>query len=305
MESLLRPPKLRNQTKRQLFCYLGLLPIVLLFVWLRIIPLISTIKLSFHDWSLVKEFRPFVGLKNYAKLLNDTIFFKALGNTTIFALATVVVGIVLALALAMALNGRTRLSGFYQTIYFLPVITPMVPIAVIWKWIYDPGYGLLNYILSFFGIKPIGWLMYPNLALMSIIIMCIWKALGYNMILFLVGLKNIPKQYYEAAAIDGANSWQAFAQITLPLLKPIIMYVFITATIDGFNIFTPIYVMTTGSQGAPGNAVRTLVFNIYEDAFRYFKMGYASAQAVVLLLIVLALTVLQLRVFRVEGTSMQ
>jgi ABC-type sugar transport system permease subunit len=149
--------------------------------------------------------------------------------------------------------------------------------------------------------------MYPNLALISIIMMCIWKNLGYNMVMFLVGLKAISRQYYEAAAIDGANKWQSFLYITLPLLKPILMYVFITSTIDAFNIFTPVYVMTTGSQGAPGNAVRTLVFNIYEDGFRYFKMGYASSQAVILLLIVMFFTLVQLKLFKGEeaGSSLQ
>lgn len=303
MGSTVKHRGLSVRTKRYLFCYLGLLPIVLLFLWLRVGPLVSTIRLSFHDWNLIKAYKPFVGLKNYANLFNDRLFIMALRNTTIFAFATVLIGIVLSLALAVALNRPSKLSGFYQTVYFLPVITPMVPVSVIWKWIYDPGYGLLNYFLSFFGIKPVGWLMYPNLALLSIIIMCIWKAIGYNMIMFLVGLKNIPEQYYEAAAIDGANNWHIFRSITLPLLKPIIMYVFITSTIEGFNIFTPVYVMTTGSQGAPGNAVRTLVFNIYEEGFRYFKMGYASSQAVVLLLIVLVMTVLQLQVFRGEDAS--
>jgi len=307
---MVRPPGrrvMRVQTKRYLFCYLGLLPVLALFIWLRVIPLANTINLSFHNWNLIKPFKPFIGLQNYMNLFNDRLFVMALRNTAIFAFSTVVIGMALSLALAVALNRPSRLTGLYQTLYFLPVITPMVPVSVIWKWIYDPGYGLLNYILSLFGIKPIGWLMYPNLALMSIIIMCIWKNLGYNMIMFLVGLKNIPAQYYEAAAIDGANGWQIFCHITLPLLKPILLYVLITSTIDGFNIFTPVYVMTTGSQGAPGNAVRTLVFNIYEEGFRYFKMGYASSQAVMLLLIVLALTVIQLRVFRGEdaGASIQ
>ena len=295
MGSPARSKGLSVQTKKYLFCYIGLLPVVALFVWLRINPLVSTIKLSFYDWNLIKAFKPFVGLKNYVRLFNDKLFILALRNTAIFAFATVLIGIVLSLALAVALNKPGKMNGFYQTVYFLPVITPMVPVSVVWKWIYDPGYGLLNYFLSFFGIKPIGWLMYPNIALISIIIMCIWKAVGYNMIMFLVGLKNIPSQYYEAAAIDGANGWEIFRSITLPLLRPIIMYVFVTSTIEGFNIFTPVYVMTTGSQGAPGNAVRTLVFNIYEEGFRYFKMGYASSQAVVLLLIVLGLTLIQLK----------
>lgn len=307
MDLTLKPFNLKNKTKRYLFCYLGLFPIVLLFVLLRINPLVSTLRLSLYEWNLIKAFKPFVGFKNYITLFQDHLFLLAIRNTTIFAFATVVIGIVLSLALAVALNKNAKMNEFYQLVYFLPVITPMVPVSVIWKWIYDPGYGLLNYMLSFLGVEPVGWLMYPNLALASIIVMCIWKDLGYNMILFLVGLKSIPRQFYEAAEIDGATKWKAFLYVTLPLLKPILLYVFITTTITGFNIFTPIYVMTTGSQGAPGNAVRSLVFNIYEDGFRYFKMGYASSQAVVLLMIVLVLTVIQLRIFRGEdaGSSLQ
>jgi len=267
----------------------------------------STIRLSFYNWNLIKPVRPFVGLANYVGIFKDHLFLMAIRNTTFFALGTVLIGIVLSLALAVLLNKSSLLSSFYQVIYFLPVITPMVPVSVIFKWIYDPGYGLLNYFLSFFGVQPVGWLMYPNLALISIIVMCIWKNLGFNMVMLLVGLKNISRQYYEAAEIDGTNKWQAFRYITLPLLRPILMYVFITSTIDAFNIFTPVYVMTTGSQGAPGNAVRTLVYNIYEDGFRYFKMGYASSQAVVLLLIVLTLTLIQLKLFRDEdaGSAIQ
>lgn len=293
--------------KSLIFCYVGLLPVIILFAILRIYPMFSTIHLSFFNWNLIKPVKPFVGLANYFAIFKDHLFLMAIRNTTIFAFATVLIGIVLSLTLATILNKSTKSSSLYQVIYFLPVITPMVPVSVIFKWIYDPGYGLLNYILSFFGIEPIGWLMYPNLALVSIIIMCIWKNLGFNMVMLLVGLKNISRQYYEAAAIDGANKWQAFCRITLPLLKPILMYVFITSTIDAFNIFTPVYVMTTGSQGAPGNAIRTLVYNIYEDGFRYFKMGYASSQAVILLSIVLFLTILQLKLFKDEdaGSAIQ
>lgn len=303
MGSLTKYGGLSVKTKRYLFCYLALLPVVILFLWLRVWPAASTINLSFHDWNLIRPHKPFVGLKNFINLFSDRLFLMSLRNTTIFAFATVVFGMLLAMPLALALNRPKKLSGFYQAVYFLPVITPMVPVAVIFKWIYDPGYGLLNYFLSFFGVEPIGWLMYPNLALGAIIVMCIWKNLGYHMLMLLVGLKNISVQYYEAAAIDGANKWQIFWRITLPLLRPILLYVFITTSIEGFNIFTPVYVMTTGSQGAPGNSVRTLVYNIYEEGFRYFKMGYASAQAVVLLLLVLAVTLLQLKVFSGEDGS--
>lgn len=303
MGSLTKYGGLSVKTKRYLFCYIALLPVVTLFLWLRVWPAASTINLSFRDWNLIKAYKPYVGLKNYLNLFKDRLFLISLKNTTVFAFATVIFGMLLAMPLALALNRPKKLSGFYQAVYFLPVITPMVPVAVIFKWIYDPGYGLLNYFLSFFGVEPIGWLMYPSLALGSIIVMCIWKNLGYHMLMLLVGLKNISVQYYEAAAIDGANKWQIFWKITLPLLRPILLYVFITTSIEGFNIFTPVYVMTTGSQGAPGNSVRTLVYNIYEEGFRYFKMGYASAQAVVLLLLVLAVTILQLKVFSGEDGS--
>jgi multiple sugar transport system permease protein len=302
--SLRSIPKSGFQKKYYLFCYLGLLPILLLYLFLRVIPLIQALGLSFYNWNMINAYKPFVGLANYFKLVHDSVFQIAIKNTLIFAFFSVTIGIILALGLAVILNrSNMKSAGIYQVIYFLPVITPMVPVAIIWKWIYDPGYGLLNYIISFFGVKPIGWLMYPKLALAAITVMCIWKALGYNMIMFLVGLKAISKQYYEAAVIDGANKWHSFIYITVPLLKPIFLYVLVTASIDAFNMFTPVYIMTGGAQGASGNMVRTLVYNIYEDGFRYFKMGYASSQAVVLLFIVLAVTAVQFGVLRNDNSG--
>ncbi|HUV09045.1 MAG TPA: sugar ABC transporter permease, partial [Spirochaetia bacterium] len=203
---------------------------------------------------------------------------------------------VISLALAIALNSkRVKILPFYQTVYFIPVVTSMVPVAVVWKWIYDPSYGLLNYFLSFFGMEPRAWLIEPGTALLSIGIMSIWKIVGYYMVIFLVGIKAISPQYYEAAEIDGANGWQKFFRITLPLLRPITLFVFVIASINAFQVFTQVYVMTVGSQGAPGNVVRVLVYEIYENAFRFFKMGYASAQAIVLFLLIAFLTLIQFR----------
>jgi multiple sugar transport system permease protein len=150
------------------------------------------------------------------------------------------------------------------------------------------------------GIGPVGWLIYPTYALWAIVAMSVWKVVGYNMIIFLVGIRNIPALYYEAAAIDGASAFQQFRRVTLPLLKPIILFVTVVSTINAYNVFTQVYVMTTGSQGAPGNSVRVLVFDIYENAFRYFKMGYASSEAVVLFAIILLLTLIQFRVIRYD-----
>lgn len=158
----------------------------------------------------------------------------------------------------------------------------MVPVAVVWKWIYDPTYGLLNYFLSLFGVRPVAWLIMPDLAIWAIVVMSVWKIIGYNMVIFLVGIRDIPETYMEAAEIDGAGRLQIFRYIIMPLLKPIMIFITVISTINAYNVFTQVFIMTSGPQGAPGNAVRTLVFDIYENAFRYFKTGYAAAEAVTL-----------------------
>ena len=282
------------------FCYLGLLPIFAIYWVLRLDPIGRTFFLSFHDWHLIRPLKPWVGLANYRELLQDPNFLMALWNTTLFAVAVVALSVVAGLALAVLLAGRLRFTAAYQAIYFLPVITPMVPMAIAWKWIFDARIGILNYLLSWFGISPIGWLTSPDVAIWSIIIMSVWKVLGYNMVLLLVGLKNIPATLYEAASIDGAFGWRMFRRITLPLLQPILLFVIVVSTINAYNVFTQVYVMTTGSQAAPGSQLRVLVFDIYQNGFQFFKMGYASAEAVVLTLIILVLTLVQFRVIRVE-----
>jgi multiple sugar transport system permease protein len=282
------------------FCYLGLLPIFAIYWVLRLDPIGRTFFLSFHDWHLIRPLKPWVGLANYRELLQDPNFLMALWNTTLFAVAVVALSVVAGLALAVLLAGRLRFTAAYQAIYFLPVITPMVPMAIAWKWIFDARIGILNYLLSWFGISPIGWLTSPDVAIWSIIIMSVWKVLGYNMVLLLVGLKNIPATLYEAASIDGAFGWRMFQRITLPLLRPILLFVIVVSTINAYNVFTQVYVMTTGSQAAPGSQLRVLVFDIYQNGFQFFKMGYASAEAVVLTLIILVLTLVQFRVIRVE-----
>ena len=171
----------------------------------------------------------------------------------------------------------------------------MVPMAIAWKWIFDARIGILNYLLSWFGIAPVGWLTSPDVAMWSIIIMSVWKVLGYNMILLLVGLKNIPASLLRGGSIDGAVGWRMFRRITLPLLQPILLFVIVISTINAYNVFTQVYVMTQGSQAAPGAPLRVLVFDIYQNGFQFFKMGYASAEAVVLTLIILALTLIQFR----------
>jgi multiple sugar transport system permease protein len=290
--------ELRAEWRLLLFCYMALAPVMALFAYARVFPIAWSVVLSFYRWDLIRPLKPFIGFANYAQLLGDENFHLALVNTAIYSFSTVILSTVLALPLAIFLAGKGRLAAFYQTIYFLPVITPMVPMAIAWKWIYDYNYGLLNYALSFLGLGPVAWLTDPRIALWALIIMGVWKMIGYNLILFLVGIRNIPEVYNEAAGLDGATPWQRFRYVTLPLLKPILLYVLVTATINAFNVFTQVYVMTLGSQAAPGQAVRVLVFDIYQNGFQYLKMGYASAEAVALTFIVLGFTIIQFRLVR-------
>ncbi len=281
-----------------MFCYLALLPVLALFLYVRIIPIGFGFLLSFYKWNLISPRRPFIGMDNYLELLGDENFQLALKNTTIYSLSVVLLSTAIALPLAVFLSRKSKLSPFYQTIYFLPVITPMVPMSIAWKWMYDYNYGILNYVLSLLHIPSVPWLTDPDTAIWALVIMGVWKVLGYNMVLFLVGIRNIPTEYLEAAGLDGASDWQRFWRITLPLLKPILLYVLVTSTINAYNVFTQVYVMTLGSQSAPGQAVRMLVFDIYTNGFQFFRMGYASAEAVILTLIVLGLTVIQFTLAR-------
>jgi len=217
----------------------------------------------------------------------------------ILALLSIVISLGIALGLALILNRRKmRFAPAYELIYFLPFIISWVPLAVIWKWMYDPTYGIFNYVIGLVGIAPQGWLVNPKLSLYSIIILVVWRNLGLATVLFSVGLKNIPAEYFDAAIVDGAGSFKLFRDIIFPLLKPITLYLFVMSTILNFAIFSPVYVMTIGSQGAPGNAVRVLVYDLYENGFRYLHMGYAAAEATLLLLIVLVLTLVEFRSMR-------
>ena len=294
----IRLRRIGHRLRIPLFCYIALLPVLALFFYVRIIPIGFGFVLSLYRWNMISPRKPFVGFANYIQLFGDENFIAALKNTTIYSLATVILTTVLALPLAVFLARRSRLSPFYQTIYFLPVITPLIPMSIAWKWIYDYNYGILNYLLSLVNLPAVPWLTDPSIALWAVIMMTVWKQLGYAMVLYLVGLRNIPHEYAEAASIDGATNTQRFWRITLPLLRPILLYVLVTSSISSFNVFAQVYVMTVGSQTAPGNALRVLVYDIYTNAFQFLHMGYASAEAVMLTMIVLGLTLIQFRAVR-------
>ena len=287
------------RVQQLLFVLYVMAPILGLYAFLRIVPIARTVTLSFQQWNMLSPNKPFVGLQNYLRAFQSPEFLTALKNTIFFTVATVPSLAVISLAVAVALNSKMiRIVPFYQTVYFIPVVTSMVPVAVVWKWIYDPSYGLLNYFLSFFGIGARAWLIDAGTALWAIAVMSVWKMIGYYMVIYLVGIKSIPMEYYEAAEIDGAGAWQRFLRITLPLLRPITLFVVVIASIWSMQVFTQVYVMTVGSQGSPGNVVRVLVYEIYENGFRFYKMGYASAEAMVLFIIIAVFTLLQFRLVR-------
>jgi len=276
------------------FVLIGLAPVLALYAYLRFVPIAKTIWISFFQWDLISTTKPFVGLRNYADLFKSDLFWLALENTTIIAFGILVFSVPLSMVIAFLLSRGIRFKTFFEAVYFLPYITPMVPVAMTWKWILDSNQGLLNYVLSLVGIPAQPWLFEHRLALVSVIMLTVWKTLGYNMIIFTVGLTGISREYYEAASIDGATGFRAFRHITIPLLKPITVFVSIVTLIHGYNVFSQIYILASDIQGSPGYVVRVLVYDMIENGFRYYLMGYAAAEAVVLFVIVLLLTLVQL-----------
>lgn len=285
----------RYKNNQYIFVYSVLIPILLLFLMIRIFPMINTVILSFQSWNLLRPNRIFVGFSNYVQIFTDTMFLESAKNTVLFVILAVGAGIPLALFLALLIQESKKLRGFYESVFFFPTIATMVSVSLVWKWMFDASYGFINYLLSLVGIAKIGWLTTPEMALVSITIMTIWKTVGYNMMIFLVGLRAIDVTFYEAADIDGVNRWQKFRYITLPLLKPIILFIFVMSILNTMMSFTQFYAMTSDSQGSPGAMVSVLVYDIYKRAFVFHSMGTASAEAMILFVFVLFLTIAQFR----------
>lgn len=250
-----------------------------------IIPVICSFGLSFMKWDLLNPIQ-FVGFENYRNLFAEPLFYKILVNTIVFALSTSILGVIIPLVLACILNSKIRGSEFYKTAYFLPFITPMIVIGIVWEWIFDPNIGILNHVLNL----HINWLYDTHFAMPALIIVSVWKLIGYNMIIFLSSLSSISQSMFEAAKIDGASPVQTFVNVTAPLLSPSIFFVVIITAISSFQIFDLIYLMT---EGGPLDSTNVLVYAIYKNAFEYFNVGKASAIAYVLFVIILLLTVIQ------------
>lgn len=250
-----------------------------------------TFVLSFTRYDIITA-PEFTGLENYIELFKDPIIRQTTKNTVLYSLMVVPIGMCLSLLLAVLLDQKIGLKRFFRAAYFIPAITSMVVVAIVWQWIYNPEFGILNWVLSFFGIEGKRWLLDAKTALPALAVVGIWKNAGYNMIIFLSGLQGISNTYYEAAMLDGATKWQQFRSITLPLLMPTTFFVFVTSVISSFQVFDQVMLMT---NGGPGRATSVLAHYLYQNAFKYFKMGYACAIAVLLFAIIMALTVINMR----------
>ncbi len=284
------------------FVLLALVPMAVIFLVFWIYPMVDGLWGSFTNWSAFNPARGFVGLKHYRALFSDDIFLKSLQNTLVFALAYVPASIVLALIVAVGIEATGRLRPLFRTIYFLPVVTSVIATGLIWAWLYQPALGLFNQLLQLAGLPPQRFLLSPEQALMCIVVYSLWKNLGFNMVLFMAGLSGIDQSFSEAARVDGANRWQVFSRITLPLLRPTMVFVLITGIIETLQVFGPIFVMTSReANDAPGGPLNsTMVVAIYQwqVGFRELNLGYAAAMGIVLFLIILVLTLLQTPLLR-------
>jgi multiple sugar transport system permease protein len=276
--------------------YLFILPSLIHIIAFMFIPLIFSFFLSFRDWTRPAfTDAPYVGLRNYEFLMGDRRFWQAMGNSIYYTALAVPLGMAFSLAIALVMNQKLRGVYFFRTLFFMPVVSSWVAVSIIWLTLLDPSVGIVNYVLGWFGIAPINWLGDTRSAMPSIVLIAIWKSAGFNMVIWLAGLQAIPQELYEAASIDGANRWQSFRFLTLPLLAPTSFFLAVTGVIGSLQVFTPIYVLT---RGGPLDSTNTAVYHIYRRAFQEFDFGYASAQSWVLFSVILVATLIQLYYIR-------
>jgi multiple sugar transport system permease protein len=306
-----------NRTRSLLRGLAYIAPAGAVIIIFRVVPIIAAFCVSFY-YVMMGKIVGFAGLAQYGMLLSDSEFWNALLNTSYFVVGTVPVSLFLSLFIAILLNQKIKALGLYRTIYFLPVVTSLVAVAIVWKWIYHPRLGIFNAFLDAVGLNALmwleepqgvfelmagrmglalpGWMAGPSLALVAITITNLWRGIGYNIVIFLAGLQNIPNEFYEAARIDGAGRLQTFWKITWPLISPTTFYVVIMTTIVSFQVFTLVYLMTGSPVGGPLGTTKVLVYYIFEKGFESGgDMGYASCVALVLFVIVLTLTLVQRR----------
>jgi multiple sugar transport system permease protein len=281
--------------------FLFIAPALALIAVFFFVPVVAGLLLSFTDFDIYAIGDPatvrFVGLGNYVRLLHDAVFWKALGNTFVYVLAGGPLSVALSLGAALLVSSKlVRFKGLFRTVYFAPVVTTLVAVAVVWRYLYHPRVGLLNQALGALGVPPVDWLGDPHWAIPAIIVMAAWKNFGYNMIIFMAGLQTVPESLYEAARLDGAGWWTLLTRVTLPMLRPTLLFVGLMTMIGYFQLFAEPYVMTGG--GGPLNATLTIVMLMYKEGFRWWNMGYSAAVAFVLFVIVFLATSVQLALQR-------
>lgn len=255
------------------------------------LPILASLVLSFTQWDMIGDIN-WIGLENYTHVLTDSAVHKALKNTLLFILGYLPSVVVIALSLALLLNSKLKGKVAYRAIYFVPVVTSWVAVSLIWKWLLNPKYGVINYALSLIGIDGPGWLYDPQWAMAGIVLTSVWKDIGFVMVIYLAGLQDIPDTLYEAAELEDASAWQQFRYITWPLLARTTFFVTTISLINSFQVFDQVWVMT---QGGPAGATSVMMELIYKNAFSYFKMGYASAISWILFIIIFTVTIVQNR----------
>ena len=294
--------RLTISQRRSVWAYIFLFVPLIFFIFIRILPTLSAFNISLHEWNPLAVEQKFVGLANYQQLWEDILnpkspTHKAFVNTFQYVLIGMPLQLVIALLIALLLNEITRLSVLFRAIYFIPFVTSTVAISWVWRWLYQPQYGFFNVLLTFFGLGQQPFLKSPDQALYSITAVVVWQGLGFAIIIFLAGLKQIPQTYYEASKIDGATRWQSFWRITLPLLNTTLVYLAVLQTISFLRMFDYVINMTSQGDGGPLSSTTTVTLRVYREAFSSFNMGYASALTVALFAIIMVITAVQLKFF--------
>jgi multiple sugar transport system permease protein len=289
--------RLRRRAWAERSAYLFILPGVLVFSVFTFVAFVFAIWLTFHRWSIIEPEKPYVGTQNYEDLLADERFGQAIFNTVYFTGASVPLTMGIGLVLAMLLNQAIHGRALLRTAFYLPVITPFVVAAIIWKWLYNGDFGLFNYYLLQTGLidQPLLWLSSKNLAMPAVILMTVWAGVGFSMVVYLAGLQAIPEELYESSMLDGAGVLSRLWHITIPLLRPSTLFLAVLGIIGSLQVFTQIFVMTSGG---PVNRTTTMVYYIYTWGFKYYDLGYASTLALALFLMLLVFSIVQLRLIR-------
>ena len=287
--------RLRAATREALEAYAFLTPAMLILLVFIVVPAFYVLWISLLRWDLIAPSGNFIGFGNYSRLLQDRLWWQSLGQTLYFVLGSVPTGMALALGLALLLNSRLPGRGILRGAIFAPFVTPAVATIVIWEWILNTDYGLVNAILAAFHGPKIGWLIDANWIMPAVILYTLWATTGFNMVIFLAGLANIPADLQDAARADGAGEWQVFWNVTWPLLTPTTYFVLLISSISSFKVFNVVFVLTDGT-GGPNRAAQTVGLYLYQQAFTFFHAGYASAISVTLFVIILALTLAQVRI---------